>query len=40
MAIVLREYDAVDFYLFYDGAADMPLLIFIYSIMKQLICKY
>ena len=37
---MLLSYATVDFYLFYDGAADMPLLFFIYSMMGQLICKY
>ena len=31
---------SVDFYLQYGGAADVLLLIFIYSMMGQLICKY
>ena len=39
---MLLFYATVDFHLFYNGTADMPLMIFIYYIMRQLqlICKY
>ena len=39
---MLLSYATVNFFysLFYDGAADMPKVIFIYSMKGQLICQY